>query len=104
VGLAGNKRVIIASSRGGFYGPDTPRAFLDRHETYLSGIFGFLGISDVTFIRAEGVSISDHRQAAIAAAKSAIASQPLNERPEASTRAAGVRCVPAQTQAVFLSR
>ncbi len=25
-GLAGNKRVIIAVSRGGFYGPDTPMA------------------------------------------------------------------------------
>jgi FMN-dependent NADH-azoreductase len=73
VGLAGNKRVIIASSRGGFYGPDTPRAFLDHHETYLSGIFGFLGISDITFIRAEGVSVGpDQRNAAIEAATSEI--------------------------------
>src|SRR5215469_17020897 len=34
VGLAGGKRVIIASSRGGFYGAETAAAFLDHQETY----------------------------------------------------------------------
>ncbi len=68
-GLAGGKKVIVASSRGGFYGPDTPAAFLDHQETYLRGIFGFFGITDITFVRAEGLAVSaDHRQAAIAAA------------------------------------
>lgn len=69
VGLAGGKRVFVASSRGGFYGPQTPTAFLDHQETYLRGIFGFLGITDITFVRAEGVAVSsDQRRAAIAAA------------------------------------
>ena len=68
-GLAAGKKVIIASSRGGFYGPDTPTAFLDHQETYLRGIFGFFGISDVAFVRAEGVNVSaEQRKAAIAAA------------------------------------
>ena len=68
-GLAGGKKVIVASSRGGFYGPEAPAAFLDHQETYLRGILGFIGITDVTFIRAEGVAVSpDHRNAAIAAA------------------------------------
>lgn len=68
-GLAGGKKVIVASSRGGFYGPDTAAAFLDHQETYLRGVFGFLGITDVTFVRAEGLNVSaEHRQAAIAAA------------------------------------
>ncbi|MGH8298605.1 MAG: FMN-dependent NADH-azoreductase [Steroidobacteraceae bacterium] len=68
-GLAGGKKVIVASSRGGFYGPDTPTAFLDHQETYLRGIFGFFGITDLTFVRAEGVNVSaDQRQASIAAA------------------------------------
>jgi FMN-dependent NADH-azoreductase len=68
-GLAGGKRVIVASSRGGFYGPETPAAFLDHQETYLRGIFGFFGITDLTFIRAEGVNVGpDQRKAAIAAA------------------------------------
>jgi FMN-dependent NADH-azoreductase len=68
-GLAGGKKVIVASSRGGFYGPDTPAAFLDHQETYLRGIFGFFGITDITFVRAEGVNVSaDQRKASIAAA------------------------------------
>lgn len=73
-GLAGGKKVIVASSRGGFYGPNTPVAFLDHQETYLRGVFGFFGITDVTFIRAEGVALGeDQRAKAIEAAKSEIA-------------------------------
>ena len=68
-GLAAGKKVIVASSRGGFYGPDSPAAFLDHQESYLRGIFGFLGVTDLRFLRAEGLNISaDQRQAAIAAA------------------------------------
>ena len=68
-GLAGGKKVIVASSRGGFYGPDSPAASLDHQESYLRGIFGFLGVTDLRFLRAEGLNISaDQRQAAIAAA------------------------------------
>jgi FMN-dependent NADH-azoreductase len=74
VGLAGGKKVIVASSRGGFYGPDTQAAFLDHQESYLRGVFGFFGIDDVTFIRAEGVALgADQREKAIAAAKGEIA-------------------------------
>lgn len=68
-GLAGGKKVIVASSRGGFYGPDTPAASLDHQESYLRGIFGFLGITDIAFVRAEGVNVSaEQREASIAAA------------------------------------
>jgi FMN-dependent NADH-azoreductase len=73
-GLAGGKRVIVASSRGGFYGPQTPIAFLDHQENYLRGIFGFFGISDVTFIRAEGIAMGPEQRAkAIESARSEIA-------------------------------
>ncbi|HUA76022.1 MAG TPA: FMN-dependent NADH-azoreductase [Acetobacteraceae bacterium] len=73
VGLAGGKTVVIASSRGGFYGPDTPTAFLDHQESYLRGIFGFFGITDVRFVRAEGVNLGpDKREAAIGAAREEI--------------------------------
>jgi FMN-dependent NADH-azoreductase len=73
-GLAGGKSVIIASSRGGFYGPDTPIAFLDHQETYLRNIFSFFGIDDVTFIRAEGIALGpDQREKAVAAALNEIA-------------------------------
>jgi FMN-dependent NADH-azoreductase len=68
-GLAVGKKVIIASSRGGFYGPDSPAAALEHQESYLRGIFGSLGITAVTFVRAEGVNIGpEQRQAAISAA------------------------------------
>jgi FMN-dependent NADH-azoreductase len=68
-GLAGGKKVIVASSRGGFYGQESPAASLDHQETYLRGIFGFFGIDDVTFVRAEGLNVSaDQRKASIAAA------------------------------------
>ena len=63
VGLAGGKKVLIASSRGGFYGAGTPAAFLDHQETYLRGVFGFFGITDVAFIRAEGVAIGPEQRA-----------------------------------------
>jgi FMN-dependent NADH-azoreductase len=73
-GLAGGKKVIIASSRGGFYGPQTPIAFLDHQETYLRNIFGFFGVTDVTFIRAEGLNMgADQRAQSIAAAQTSIA-------------------------------
>ena len=56
-GLAGGKKVIIASSRGGFYGPGMPAAPFDHQESYLRAVFGFFGITDVTFVRAEGVAL-----------------------------------------------
>src|ERR1700757_4371924 len=34
-GLAGGKRVVVAISRGGFYGPGTPTAALEHVESYL---------------------------------------------------------------------
>ncbi len=76
VGLAGGKRVIIASSRGGFYGAETPMASFDHQETYLRGVFGFLGITDITFIRAEGVAVGGQREKSIASARASIAALP----------------------------
>jgi FMN-dependent NADH-azoreductase len=68
-GLAGGKRVIIASSRGGQYSEGSPAAFLDHQETYLRSFLGFIGVTDITFVRAEGVSLSaESRTAAIGAA------------------------------------
>lgn len=72
-GLAGAKRVIIASSRGGYYGADTPAAAADFQEAYLRQVFGFLGVTDLEFIRAEGVNIGPEQKAqALAAAHAAI--------------------------------
>jgi FMN-dependent NADH-azoreductase len=77
-GLAGGKTVIVVSTRGGFYGADTAMAALDHQEAYLKTILGFFGITDIRFLRAEGVAISpDHKQAAIDAAEREIATNPV---------------------------
>jgi len=68
-GLAGGKRVIVAVSRGGFYGTDTPSAAGEHLETYLRWVFGFIGISDPEFISADGIQTGpDHRAKAVSGA------------------------------------
>ncbi|WP_114241122.1 FMN-dependent NADH-azoreductase [Dyella sp. C9] len=62
-GLAGGKRVIIASSRGGVYSAGSAAAPMDFQETYLRAVFGFLGVTDLEFVRAEGVAISEDNKA-----------------------------------------
>jgi FMN-dependent NADH-azoreductase len=72
-GLAGNKRVIAAVSRGGFYGAGTPAAALEHLETYLRGVFGFIGVKDLEFISADGIQIGpEHREKALAGALQAV--------------------------------
>lgn len=73
-GLAGGKRVVVASSRGGVYSTG-PAASMDFQEAYLRTAFGFIGITDVQFVRAEGVNLSaDHKIKAIGSAREAIRS------------------------------
>jgi FMN-dependent NADH-azoreductase len=73
-GLAGGKTVIVASGRGGFYGVDAPGGHLDHQESFLRAIFGFFGITNVSFIRAEGVAMgAEQRQKALDAARVDIA-------------------------------
>jgi hypothetical protein len=54
-GLAKGKKVIIVSARGGIYSDGAPAAALDFQENYLRGVFGFLGITDIEFVR-EGLN------------------------------------------------
>ena len=69
-GLAGGKKVVVAVSRGSQY---TLNAAGDFVVPYLKHVLGFLGIEDITFVRAEGLAISpDHRQAAMKSALTAI--------------------------------
>lgn len=68
-GLAKGKRVIVASARGGLH----EGAPSDFQEPYLRFLLGFLGITDLEFIRAEGIAMSPrHRSDALAAAHAAI--------------------------------
>ena len=72
-GLAGDKRVIVAISRGGFYGTGTPTAALEHLESYLRGVLGFIGITNPEFISADGIQIGpEHREKALAGALQAV--------------------------------
>ena len=64
-GLAGGKRVIIALARGGFYNEGSPAAALEHLESYLTGIFNFIGIAP-EFVAADGLAIgADQRERSI---------------------------------------
>jgi FMN-dependent NADH-azoreductase len=72
-GLAGGKRVIIASSRGGIYS-EGPAQTVDFQETYLKHVFGVIGIRDVEFVRAEGLNLgAEQRETAMTRAREQIA-------------------------------
>jgi FMN-dependent NADH-azoreductase len=74
-GLAGSKRVIIAISRGGFYGAGTPSAAAEHLETYLHSVFSFIGIANPEIIVAEGVQIGpEQREKALESALTSAAS------------------------------
>jgi FMN-dependent NADH-azoreductase len=69
-GLAGGKTVIVASSRGGVYSSNPALAGLDHQESYLRTVFGFFGVTDIRFVRAEGIAMGDAaRQQALSAAE-----------------------------------
>ena len=71
-GLAGGKKVIVASARGGIYSAG-PMVVMDFQETYLHAIFGFFGIKDVEIVRAEGLLMGpEQKQQAVEAALNAI--------------------------------
>ncbi len=73
-GLAGGKKVIIASSRGGFYGPSSARSAFDFQENYLRAVFAFIGIGDVEIVRAEGLAVGpEQKEAALLRATESVA-------------------------------
>jgi FMN-dependent NADH-azoreductase len=74
-GLAGGKKVIIASSRGGLYAPGMPQAANDFQEPYLRAVLGFIGIEDIEIVRAEGLAFGpEQRDAAMRAALVSVSS------------------------------
>ena len=68
-GLAKGKRVIIALARGGFYDANSPAAALEHLETYLRGVFNFIGI-EPEFVAADGLAVSpEQREASLSQAQ-----------------------------------
>ncbi|RVQ68902.1 FMN-dependent NADH-azoreductase [Croceicoccus ponticola] len=60
-GLAGGRRVIVASAAGGAYQPGN--APLTFHEGLLEAFLNFIGVTDVTFVRGHGVGAVGPEQA-----------------------------------------
>jgi FMN-dependent NADH-azoreductase len=70
-GLAGGRRVIVASSQGGAYELDAP---FEHHESFLRDFFAFLGIADPVFIRANKIGFGpEARETALSEARLEIA-------------------------------
>ena len=59
-GLLTGKKVVVALTRGGIY-KNTPN---DTQMSYLKNFFGFLGMTDVNFIYAEGLAMGPDAEAA----------------------------------------
>ena len=58
-GLAGGKTVIVALSRGGMYSSSEGGQAMEHQESYLKVLFGFLGVTDLRFVRAEGLAMGE---------------------------------------------
>jgi FMN-dependent NADH-azoreductase len=63
-GLIKGKKVYIAVSSGGVYS-DGPMKHADFIEPYLRFILGFIGLTDITFVRAEGLALPDLKDTAL---------------------------------------
>jgi FMN-dependent NADH-azoreductase len=73
-GLLKHKKVFIASSRGNVYTAGSPAAALEHHESYLTGVLSFIGLTDVTTVRVEGLALgTEAREAAMLKARTHIA-------------------------------
>lgn len=55
-GLVDHKKIIIASARGGFY---TQQNAPDYQEYYLKDFFNFIGVTNIQFVRVEGIGMGD---------------------------------------------
>ncbi|WP_312161776.1 FMN-dependent NADH-azoreductase [Phenylobacterium sp.] len=72
-GLLTGKKVIVVESRGGLYS-EGPAQALDFQEPYLRQLLGFIGLTDVTFIRAEKIGYGpEARDQALADSRAALA-------------------------------
>ena len=69
VGLLKGKRAIVIESRGGLYS-EGPAQGMDAQEPHLRTMLGFIGITDVTFVRAERLALGPQvREQSIDAAR-----------------------------------
>ena len=72
-GLVHGKRLILVLTRGGHYGPDSPRHAFEHGESYLRSMFAFIGLPHPEVIVAEGLAVgAEQRQKALEEARGQI--------------------------------
>ena len=81
--------MIVVESRGGLYS-EGPAQAIDFQEPYLRHLLGFIGLTDVTFVRAEKIGYGpEARDEAIAAATASLRRRPPRSSPRPLERGAG---------------
>jgi len=70
-GLLRGKKVFIVTARGGVYSQG-PGKSMDFHEPYLRHVLGFIGLTDVSFIYAEGLAMPEVAAGALENARASI--------------------------------
>lgn len=78
-GLLGDRKVVVIQSRAGAYEPGNP---MDSQEPHLRAMLGFAGLTDVAFIRVEGLAFN--AEAAIDQAAAELGSLAREELPLAA--------------------
>jgi FMN-dependent NADH-azoreductase len=77
VGLLAGRKACVVTARGGHYAGTAE----DIHTAYLKTMLGFLGITDVAFVHAEGLAVGkDEKAAALTAARRALRALAQPER------------------------
>jgi FMN-dependent NADH-azoreductase len=83
-GLVKNKHAIVVESRAGLYS-EGPSAAMDSQEPHLRTLLSFMGIDEVTFVRAEKLAFGpDTAEAAIAEAVAQLEGLAAEELPLAA--------------------
>ena len=61
-GMVKDRKMVVITSRGNNYSPDSPMHQYDQQEPYLRTVFGFIGFDDIDFINAEPMDVDPHRR------------------------------------------
>lgn len=54
-----SKKMLVITARGGSYQQGTPAASYDLQEPYIRYIFGFVDLTDITFIHVDNLNSVD---------------------------------------------
>lgn len=58
-GALGAKKALVITARGALYGADSPIRDCDMQTPWLRTVYGFMGLTDMTFVHADGLDFGD---------------------------------------------